>query len=174
MRRTAIHEAGHAVAAEVLRLGCGGLNIIPNREEAAAGHCIFPIGEYEVLAAWEARGRQSGRNWARSAGRAATIAILAGVAAEREVLGRAGPGAGSDRCVAALLVDDLTPTDEDVRATLRRLERATAGLVSRHRNAIAAVSEELERRKQLSGSEVASIIAAARASGPGVHLRGSM
>lgn len=172
VRRTAIHEAGHAVAAEVLRLGCDGLSIVPNPDESEAGHCIFPIGGYEVLAAWEARGRQYGRYWAQSAGRAATIAVLAGVAAEREMLGRAGPGAGSfrtpgtDRRLAALLIDDLTPTDGDVRRTFRSLDRAALGLVRRHRKAIVALADELVRQRQLSGNEVARIVAAALTTAP--------
>lgn len=163
LRRTAIHEAGHAVVAEVLCLGCGFVTIIPNRDEQEAGHCVIPLGEYDVLAAWEARGRyRERRDWSLSANRAAAMTLLSGVAAERELLGRAGPGAGEDHRYVARLIEDFIPADGDVRVALRRLERAACGIVRRHRHSVAAVADELLLRRELAGGELQRIIASSR------------
>lgn len=56
----------------------------------------------------------------------------------------------------------MVPEGGDARATLRRLERATATIIRRHRATVTEVSDELVRRMVLAGVEVQRIVSAGR------------
>ncbi len=77
--------------------------------------------------------------------------------AEREVLGRAGPGAGDDRRRAGWLVDDMTDEDGDIANTLRQLERAAKLIVRHHRLKIEALVEQVLHCKTLSGPQLTEL-----------------
>lgn len=157
LRRTAVHEAGHALAAYVLGLECSKVSIVPDWDAGEAGHCTYPTDPLEIMGQWDTTGVW--HRTERSAQRASAIALLAGAAAEREVLGRAGPGAADDRRRAGWLVDDLTPAQGNVRHTLARLERTAARLVHRHRAALARVADTLVAQRTLDGEQVRALVA---------------
>ena len=56
LRRTAYHEAGHAVAGRVLGMMCGRATIVPDFDAMEAG---FTITEdpWKIDSAWETRGK---------------------------------------------------------------------------------------------------------------------
>ena len=172
LHRTAIHEAGHAVVAEVLAIGCTEVTNVPDWDEDVAGHILSSAGDYAVLQAWEQRGIHH-HDW-RCALRATALVLLAGAAAERELLGSsgAGLGAGDDLRRAGWAVDELTPAEGDVRATFARLERAAAVLVQRHRAAIATLADAVVEHRHLSGELLAQIIERVLAHSPAVARHG--
>ena len=55
LRRTAIHEAGHAVIGRVLGLTCGEVTIVPDWEKLTAGYAITLVER--STSDWQARGR---------------------------------------------------------------------------------------------------------------------
>ena len=56
VRRTAYHEAGHAVTGRVLGLVCGDATIVPDFEEMVAGVAITR-DHFTADDAWEMRGK---------------------------------------------------------------------------------------------------------------------
>lgn len=172
LRRTAIHEAGHAVVTEILALGCTEVTNVPDWDEGTGGFAISPLGEDKVLQAWEQRGIYH-REW-RSALRATALVLLAGAAAERELLGAAGAGLGAEDDFRRVqwAVADLTPADGSPETTLLRLERAAAALVARHRAAIATVADAIVEHRYLSGELLAGIIERVLACSPAVARHG--
>lgn len=156
LRRTAIHEAGHAIAAEAFGIGCSEVSIVPDYEEGTAGHCISPVDPYEIMAVWEERRIYRAEGW-RSAARAGAMQLMSGAIAERLILGRAGPGAGDDRRRAAWLVNDLTDAAGSVAATCHRLERAAAGVLRSRLAQVQALADRLLVRGVVTGAEIAEL-----------------
>jgi hypothetical protein len=79
-RKTAYHEAGHAVIGRVLTVPRGSATIKPNYKEMSAGNAICH-DPYACDAEWEKRGRYRGLN---AAWHAKTICLMAGAEAERD------------------------------------------------------------------------------------------
>jgi len=171
--RTAIHEAGHAVVAEILALGCTEVTNVPDWDEGTGGFAISPLGEDKVLQAWEQRGIHH-REW-RSALRATALVLLAGAAAERELLGSSGAGLGAEDDLRRVqwAVADLTPADGNPETTLLRLEHAAAVVVARHRAAIAMLADAIVEHRHLSGELLAGIIERVLARSPAVARHGA-
>jgi len=172
LRRTAVHEAGHAVVAEIFALGCTEVTNAPNRDDGTAGFAISAMGEYSVMQAWERRGIYH-RGW-RSALRASALVLLAGVAAERELLGLSGAGLGASNDLRRVqwAVAELTPADGSRGITFLRLERAAATLVARHRVAIATLADAIVEHRHLSRELLAGIIERVLARSPAVARHG--
>ena len=172
LHRTAIHEAGHAIVAEVLAIGCTEVTNVPDWDDGTAGFALSSAGDAAVLQAWEQRGIHH-RDW-RSALRATALVLLAGAAAEQELLGSAGAGlgAGDDLRRAGWAVDDLTPANGDCGTTFLRLERAAAALVARHRMAIATLADAVVEHRHLSAEPLARIIECVLARSPAVARHG--
>ncbi len=154
--RTAIHEAGHGVVAEALGLGCTEISIIPDPDEMTAGYCIYSVDPFDALQLWRRRGISHRSR--KSAATAAAITMLAGSGAERELLGRASAGAADDLRQANWMIDDIVPAEGNVRQMLTRLRRISAGVVHRHRSAVAEVAHALMERRQLSGEVLADVL----------------
>ena len=168
LRRTAIHEAGHAVVATVFGLDVREVSIVPDLDECEAGFCIYAVDLMEIMGLWDTAGIW--HRTARSARRASAIALLAGIAAEREMLGRLGPGAGDDRPRAGWLVDDLTPLGGSVRHTLARLEKAAAVLMRQHRDTLAMLVDALLAQRTMTGEAVRELVASRTALRAGLAL----
>lgn len=131
-RRTAIHEAGHAVIGRVLKQVCGYATIIPNEQEGEAGHTIdaSPWLTYDYLLDQLGRGRG---NELRSIMRGRIMTYMAGAEAEREFYGNCRGGDGDDRWQIDLMLDSLLRPDADAARYATRLRGFTRGLVLRHR-----------------------------------------
>jgi hypothetical protein len=154
-RRTAIHEAGHAVIGRVLGLTCGGATIVRDYADRSAGHAI--TGDpHRAIADWEARGR-----WRyKSMFRAKIMALMAGSEAENECLGGYGGGDGFDQHEIWGHLDEvrgpgLSGEPEQIEAKLRA---KTRGLCRRHRASIVAVAKALLERGTLNAREIDAIV----------------
>src|SRR5271154_97309 len=94
----AIHEAGHAVIARILKLECGGASI--DADADSAGHSIIS-DPLETLGIWEERERDGGdlppdsgtrpHGTYSSVLRARILAYMAGRAAEEEIIPETAP-----------------------------------------------------------------------------------
>src|SRR5579864_7504080 len=99
---TAIHEAGHAVIARALGLGCGRVTIRPNLRARTGGFAIIE-DTWDTIEAWSRRGRY--RDIA-TALRARILALMAGRAAEEELIGHCPGGDDDDQYRAACILMD--------------------------------------------------------------------
>ena len=159
IRRTAVHEAGHAVLATIVRLDCTQISVIPRVDDLSDGYCIYRVDPLGILTHWENCGVfHMGE---RSALLASSIVLLAGGAAERTIFGRAGNGSYDDIRRAKWMVDDMTSRDGDVRITLARLQRTVGWLVTRHKLAIEYVSAALVTSGELEGDRLAATMSIA-------------
>jgi hypothetical protein len=160
-RSTAIHEAGHAVIARILRLPCGDATIKPDHE--SAGHNLI-ADPYAVVQRWE--GEVPGKG-ARphgtydSAVLARILAFMAGRAAEEEIIGACLGGDSDDKRQIGLMLDELprerlSPSPEHYEKRLRSL---ACGLVRRHRGRIERVAAALMRKGSLTGDEIDALVA---------------
>lgn len=152
-RRTAIHEAGHAVVGRILTMLCGGASIRPDEEAGEAGHAIT-ADPYAVTAAWEQREkwRNFGTVWT---GRILTV--MAGAEAEIEILGSSEGGDGDDRYqITLMLHESLDETGHEHREA--RLRRFARQIVRRHRNDIERVAAALEVHETLAGEEIDALL----------------
>ena len=103
-RRTAIHEAAHAVIGRALRQVCGPATIVPNRELGEAGHAIT-ADPYETLGHWlDVLGRFRGADEMRSIVRARIMTYMAGREAEEVFFGSCAGGDDEDRRQIALKI----------------------------------------------------------------------
>jgi hypothetical protein len=155
---TAVHEAGHAVIARVLRLRCGEVTIQPNEAEGYAGyaHTGDPWGTIDD---WERAGRFRDHD-SEQAYRGYILTVMAGVEAEIEILGLAHGGDGDDRrWIERAATSEAFSSYEEWKRYEPRMRRQTRRLVRKHRDKIERVAKALLKRKSLEPGDVDSLIA---------------
>jgi ATP-dependent Zn protease len=155
-RRTAYHEAGHAVIARVLTLPSGHATVSPDFDEGSAGHSITP-DPYDCIYEWEKRGkvRHSEAAW-----HARIIAFMAGVEAEKELLAvpdHSEFGDESDRIQIDRMASGLD-RDADWKKVEPRLRAMTRLLVRRHKALIERTAEALLKAETISAEALDKII----------------
>jgi ATP-dependent Zn protease len=153
LKRTAIHEAGHAVIGRVLKQVCGEATIVPNPEENEAGYAIT-AEPYDTLSYWQDDLDRCRGNALVSIYRGRIMTYMAGRAAEEEFLGSCTGMDEDDRRQIDLMLDDFLPSDADVPRYAQRLRRHTRTLVRRHRAAIARIAALLLERETLQPEEI--------------------
>ncbi len=139
--RTAIHEAGHAVAYWLLGSPVQSVAIIPDR--LFAGHTL--------LFAQDASTATLEDNDVR----AEAIALMAGLAAERLALGAADPLGGSSDLHAVTL---LLAGEADLEAAMECVERDAVSLVTENWTAVSELAHLLLAKKSVDGDVVAQIV----------------
>jgi ATP-dependent Zn protease len=154
LRRTAYHEAGHAVIHRAMGMVCGEASIVPNFDTMTAGYAIA-ADHYVTGREWERRGKV--RDW-RSILRGRIIGYMAGREAEIIAFGRKRKkyGDGDDLLQIALMAEEADVSE----AYLERLRPKVGPLLRHHWPKVEAVAEALLIRKTLSGSEIDAIIKA--------------
>jgi ATP-dependent Zn protease len=153
-KRTAIHEAGHAVIGRVLGMTCGPATIVPDTN--GAGHSITR-DPWLTYGEWEARGKYRG-DQIGSIMLGRVLTMMAGAEAERVLIGRCRGGDGQDRYDIACIVDSSDfkfSVDAFWDRIEPRLRVYTRALVRRHRAAIERVAAALQERGTLSSEEIA-------------------
>jgi hypothetical protein len=150
-KRTAYHEAGHAVIARVLTLPAGKATIKADHAEGSAGHTITP-DPYECLSEWDKRGKQRGPN---AVWRARIMAYMAGAEAEIVCLGSCNGGDGDDRYQISRMLAECRNEPSQHEARLRALTRS---LVRRHKASIERVARALIARTALSRRELNKLV----------------
>jgi hypothetical protein len=145
-KRTAHHEAGHAVIGRVLTLVCGYATIVPNYAENESGHSIAE-DPLICCSEWERRGKVRADN---AEYHARLITFMAGKEAADICLGKGDDGDGDDRDQIALMMEEIT-ADDPARLEAR-LRKFTRMLVRRHRSLIERVAKALMRHNRLSRS----------------------
>lgn len=147
-RRTAIHEAGHAVLLIALGLAFGGVSIIPDVRGGSDGRVYLPQ-PYRTAA-------KSALPWKAVCLRFA-MACYAGEEAERQLIPTQpdpGEGASFDRRNAAELIGDHIGGDADSIELLFSLaRRRCALLVDHYQPEIQALADALEVQPILSAKE---------------------
>ena len=149
---TAYHEAGHAVAAFVLRLKIGrrGVTIVPDKERDMLGYVNITA---------QLRERPDCATSARTRARIeAWVAHLAGDIAERKFSGRRRFGGHSDLLQASDLLEYISTSVEQFDARLRVASVGARDLIEDNWPSVQAVAEELLRKKTLSADEVAKLV----------------
>lgn len=150
VRRTAYHEAGHAVIGRVLGLVCGDATIVPDFEEMVAGVAI--TRDHSIADdAWEMRGKF---RWTVSAVRGRIMTVMAGAEAERVAFGRSGGGDRDDQLQIALMAQGQNISF----AYLNRLRPKVRALLRRHWRKIEQVAQALLRAKTLTAVEIDALI----------------
>jgi ATP-dependent Zn protease len=160
LRRTAIHEAGHAVIGRVLKQVCGCVTIVPNEAEGEAGYFIIGNPYQTMEYWWEKICRFRGSDDMTSILRGRIMTYMAGRVAEEEFFGKVGFGCGLDDREIALGLGSLLGPDADLKRYEARLRAFTRGLVKRHRPAIERVAAALLKRKTLQPEEIERAMAA--------------
>jgi ATP-dependent Zn protease len=128
LRRTAIHEAGHAVIGRVLGMRCGGASIVP--DDGSAGHNIV-ADPWEILADRLTRTKMRDREM-RSVLVDRILTFMAGAEAENVILGSRQGGDEDDRVqIRTMLIEADLAAERDPR-----MRAATRSLVRRHRKLI--------------------------------------
>jgi hypothetical protein len=165
IERTAYHEAGHAVASIILRVGVRYVTIIPDLKEGSLGHCA---GVSSLRSPDQYEEHHFRRIFERG-----IIVRLAGTIAEAELTGRHGKGfnhvprtrgpSGWDGDVAIDLAYPITGGPEELSAYLDWLYFRTRNLlrVHHHWRAVERLAAALLERKKLSGREARRVIFAA-------------
>jgi hypothetical protein len=156
-KRTAVHEAGHAVIGRVLGLRCREATIVPDDAKGLVGRAVIK-DQCVSIAEWEARGRHR----YHSIMRARVMAIMAGREAEIEIFGDCGGGDSNDQCEIAFHLDEVAPetvgSEDDLVRFHDRLRAKTAGRVRRHRNLIELVADALLKSGTLSAKKIDTLI----------------
>jgi ATP-dependent Zn protease len=150
---TTYHEAGHAVAAFVLRLKLGrrGVTIVPDRERDLLGCANIAARLRERPdCATSARTKAHIEAWA--------VAHLAGDVAERKFNGRRRFGGHSDLLQASDLLEYISSSVEQFDARLRVACVGAQDLIEDNWPSVQAVAEELLQKKTLSAEEVAKLV----------------
>jgi len=153
LRRTATHEAGHAVIHRVVGMVCGGAFIVPDYDTMSAGFAIA-ADHYVTDYAWERRGKF--RDFGSvSILRGRIMGFMAGREAEIIAFGEKHEiGDGDDRYQIALMAEEASVSE----AYLDRLRPKVRALLRRHWRKVEVVTEALLARKTLSGVEIDAII----------------
>ncbi len=152
-KKTAYHEAGHAVIGRVLTLPCGGATIKRNYAEMTEGYSIIH-DPYACLWAWEKRGKVRGDN---AVWHARIIALMAGAETERICLGLQPIGDGDDQRWIGLMMEEVaSPTNWDSYEA--RLRAMTRRLIRRHRVRIKRVAQALLAKGSLSTEEIDKLV----------------
>jgi hypothetical protein len=149
---TAIHEAGHAVIARVLRLRCGEVTIEPNEDEGYAGysHIGDPWGTVDD---WERAGRYRDHD-VEQAYRGYILSTMAGEEAEIEILGSAQTGTESDRRWIEIAAAGEAFSHDEWPRYEPRMRRQTRRLVRKHRDPIRRVALALLKHRRLDGPAI--------------------
>jgi ATP-dependent Zn protease len=152
-KRTAYHEAGHAVIARVLTLACGRATINPDFAEGTAGHAITE-DPHECIYQWKKRGkvREPDVVW-----HARIMVYMAGAEAEMELLGANALGDGDDRYQIALMAENLSRTANWDRLE-PRLRAMTRMLIRRHRTLIERAAKALLAKITLTGKAMDKLV----------------
>ena len=150
VRRTAYHEAGHAVIGRVLGLVCGDATIVPDFEEMVAGVAIIR-DQFIADDAWEMRGKF---RCPVSAMRGRIMTVMAGAEAERVAFGRSGGGDRHDQLQIALMAEDQNISF----AYSNRLRPKVRALLRRHWRKIEQVAQALLRARTLTAVEIDALI----------------
>ena len=154
LKKTAYHEAGHAVIGRVLTLHCGRATIRPNYAEAEAGHAITH-DPYACLNEWRKRGHV--RDSQDSVYHARIITYTAGAEAEMALLGSKMIGDGDDRYQITLMSEELH-RDTNWDKLEPRLRAMARMLVPRHSKRIDRVANALLARTTVSAKALDKIV----------------
>lgn len=152
-RKTAYHEAGHAVLGRVLTLACDSATIEPDHD--SAGHSLTH-DPWDCIYEGEKRGkvRKPDAVW-----HARIIGFMAGAEAEAELLGTVPRGDGDDRYQIELMAEELeTPAKRWDTKIEPRLRAMTRMLVHRHRVLIERVAQALIDQTTLSREELDNLV----------------
>jgi ATP-dependent Zn protease len=149
----AYHEAGHAVAAVLLRLGIGrrSVSIVPEKAHGILGytHIMARLREQPDCATSEAT-KSRIEAWA--------IASLAGDAAELRLDGKRRFGGHQDFRQAIGLLTYISTSFEQHDARIEAARIGAKDLVETNWPAIQTVARELLSEKTLTGAEVRAIV----------------
>lgn len=147
-RRTAIHEAAHAVIGRAMTMACGHATIVA--DENSSGHAITH-DPYSVMWEWEKIGKYRD---IESVYRGRIVTFLAGAVAEEVILGQCQGGDGDDQYQCQLMAG---AAGFDARY-VERLRCQTVRAVKHHRALIVTVADALERHGMLSGEAIDDLV----------------
>lgn len=153
-RHTAYHEAGHVVIARILDLPCrhASIETLGDPDEAIVTH-----GRWDVVAIWSQQ--EVVPNDLDIAAFANVMCVMAGWAAQTELLGSCHGDDSEEREAIARVLGAFLPTGTDIAPFTRCLQGLTDRLVWRHRETIRRVALLLLERRTLSEADVDAIIA---------------
>lgn len=150
--RLSYHEAGHAVAAFVLRMRFTHLSIIP--DEDSIGHTMTTkLRDFQPDVARSRTGRDRYERYA--------MVSLAGLVAERERVGRVRYRTNHHDVIQAFeLCSNTCGSDEETGACINWLWERTKNLMKsgRHWAAVEALAEQLRTRRYIGEREARQII----------------
>jgi hypothetical protein len=153
---TAVHEAGHAVIARVLRLRCGEVTIEPNEDEGYAGYS-HTGDPWATVDDWERAGRYRDHD-VEQAYRGYILTLMAGAEAEIEICGSTESTDHDDRrWIENAAVSEAFKNDEWPRYE-PRMRRQARRLVHKHRDKIERVATVLLKRGTLAKDEIDELI----------------
>jgi ATP-dependent Zn protease len=151
VRRTAIHEAAHAVIGRVLGMVCGEATIVPDFDLMQAGYAVAE-DPWVIVSAWDERLKfrepvsvMRGRIMTFMAGREAEIVACGPLSAY---------GDGEDLRQIAMMADYVALPDDQIE----RLRGWTRVLVRRHLRKIEAVADALIATDKLAATEMDDIV----------------
>jgi len=147
LRRTAIHEAGHAVAHHVVGMMCGEASIVPVYKEMCGGYAIA-ANPWLIYEAWERRGKWRGHDFGR------IIGYMSGREAEIIAFGDHHDGDGDDLLQIGLIAEAAGFS----MTYVERLRLKVRSLLRRHWHKVEAIVEALLIHKTLTGAEIDAII----------------
>ena len=157
-RRTAVHEAGHAVMACVLGLRFAAVSIEANQSHGFSGCLIWDDGQ-PLSAPIQID---------LSAHEPYILTLAAGYVAECEVFGALGEGdvigALHDMGQIATIAAEVIPTDGDAMAYVRGISNRVADELHRRRSSLEAVADRLLQEGRLTRADVSDLV--------GVHGEG--
>jgi hypothetical protein len=154
-RRTAIHEAAHAVIGRVLRQVCEHATIERDEAEGEGGHAII-AAPWTTATAWWETGRLREHETIM---RGRIMSYMAGAVAEG-LLGGGHVGSDKDdRRQIACMLDDLFGSDgEAIVRWEQRLRRHTHDLVRRHAEKIKLVAGSLVLHSRLEADQIDALM----------------
>src|SRR6266567_2257192 len=152
LHRTAIHEAGHAVAAIALGRPFRSVTIVP--EDGMLGYCS--------LSRWPKNFQPEINDDLRTRERleSTIISTLAGEIAERHMCGPSWVDAEADLHMAVDLASYCVGSNEELEAYLEWLRIRTEALVRRSKLEIEALAEALLRDKTIQAKRAREIFSA--------------
>jgi hypothetical protein len=155
LRATAYHEAGHAVAAHVLRMPIGITTVVPNAERGSLGHCEVRFPRWLEL---DGELTPAGRFWIE---RNAQVSF-AGSEAERLFTGRYNHKGASSDYHSAVVPAGYLYEGELLEIYLKLHQRCARALVSSEmwKPCIEAVAKQLLEKQTLRPLDVRQVIAA--------------